>query len=84
MSSSEGVWASLAFKQYDTQTDFMGWEFWGWVGMGAGMSSRSSQHLAFRAIVACNMLHTLASISAPHPIYLCLLLQLPISACATS
>ncbi len=83
MSSSEGVWASLVFKQYNTQMDFMGREFLGWVGMGAAMSSRSSQHMVFRAIVACNMLHTLASISAPHPIYSCLFLQLLISMCAT-
>lgn len=83
MSSSEGVWASLVFKQYNTQMDFMGREFLGWVGIGAAMSSRSSQHMVFRAIVACNMLHTLASIAAPHPIYSCLFLQLLISMCAT-
>lgn len=43
MSSSEGVWAFLIFKQYDTHKDLMGMEFWGWVGRETAMSSRSSQ-----------------------------------------
>ncbi len=39
MSSSEGVWASLVFKQYDTHMDFMGREF------GVGYIRIGSSHV---------------------------------------